>query len=430
MPYCFKYLAVLAVAGLLLTACSTSNTPAKAAATTAPVQIIDSGQAAAASAQQALANKLGLKTADVSIESTQQTQWTDSCLGAPQTGESCSQGALPGYRILLSANGKLYEAHTTKDGSTIRLMESTTQITEPGVQGARQILAQQLHLQLTDIHLTSVEQRLWPDACLGLPIPGPACDQTPTQGYLVVLDANNQRYEFHTDSIGGNVLLSRAPTPQIGTPILTWQSAGQPCQSIELGASAVAFGYCGGAQMQSPYADALRIKQLNQWVSTYRSFSGVTPAGQITFTGQGNQDASPAVQRAMAQWAMIIDMEAVGGHANDPLNILLSWRGSNTSVGFCNEVNIYGTGEVFGVDCNSGAELGPLLMTSQQIDQLYQWVDQFNGVSIDSGDAASADSIVEHLDFAGQGQWQPTDLQKQALLKYAQQVNNLFVTGQ
>ena len=42
--------------------------------------------------------------------------WNDSCLGCPRTGQTCTQIATPGYRIILRAGDATYEYHTDLGG--------------------------------------------------------------------------------------------------------------------------------------------------------------------------------------------------------------------------------------------------------------------------------------------------------------------------
>lgn len=47
--------------------------------------------------------------------------------------------------------------------------------------------------------IVAVEARDWPDSSLGCPQPGRAYAQIVTPGYRVVVRANGQQYEYHTD---------------------------------------------------------------------------------------------------------------------------------------------------------------------------------------------------------------------------------------
>lgn len=70
---------------------------------------------------------------------------------------------------------------------------------------AQRALAEQLGLNIQSITIVQVEPVEWPDACLGIETEGMACAQVITPGFRVILEANGQRYEFHTDSQGADV---------------------------------------------------------------------------------------------------------------------------------------------------------------------------------------------------------------------------------
>ncbi len=74
------------------------------------------------------------------------------------------------------------------------------------VQMARQDMAKKLNMSLEEIREVSVEAVEWPDTSLGCPQPGMMYAQMITPGFRVVLAANNQTTEYHTDSSGRRVV--------------------------------------------------------------------------------------------------------------------------------------------------------------------------------------------------------------------------------
>ena len=67
---------------------------------------------------------------------------------------------------------------------------------------ARKMLVEQIKADVDLVGLVSAELVDWPDACLGIQTPGVMCAQVITTGYKVVLSANGQEYEFHTNESG------------------------------------------------------------------------------------------------------------------------------------------------------------------------------------------------------------------------------------
>ncbi len=70
-------------------------------------------------------------------------------------------------------------------------------------------LSEQTGLPAGDIRLVSMEAVQWSDASLGCPQEGFMYAQVVTPGYLIVLEAQGQQYEYHTDQ-ATNVVLCEA----------------------------------------------------------------------------------------------------------------------------------------------------------------------------------------------------------------------------
>jgi hypothetical protein len=85
---------------------------------------------------------------------------------------------------------------------------------------AKEDLAQRLSLAPDDIRLVAVEPVDWSDTSLGCPQPGMMYAQVITPGFRVVLEAEGERYQYHTDRDRGIVLctdeghsISASPSP-------------------------------------------------------------------------------------------------------------------------------------------------------------------------------------------------------------------------
>src|SRR5512142_3414515 len=77
----------------------------------------------AIAAKAALSQKLSISEEKVSFVSADSVEWSDSCLGLGGPAESCLQAITPGYKVVLSAEGKQYEIHTDETGSVVRIKE-------------------------------------------------------------------------------------------------------------------------------------------------------------------------------------------------------------------------------------------------------------------------------------------------------------------
>lgn len=65
-------------------------------------------------AKEHLATRLGIEPADISLVKMEKVDWPDTSLGVPEPGKMYAQVITPGYRIILSAEGKDYTYHAGK----------------------------------------------------------------------------------------------------------------------------------------------------------------------------------------------------------------------------------------------------------------------------------------------------------------------------
>lgn len=63
-------------------------------------------------AKQDLAEKLNLQIENIQLVKQEAVDWQDSSLGYPEEGMMYIQVITPGFRIILKADGKLYEYHS------------------------------------------------------------------------------------------------------------------------------------------------------------------------------------------------------------------------------------------------------------------------------------------------------------------------------
>jgi hypothetical protein len=78
---------------------------------------------------------------------------------------------------------------------------------EEAVAAAVADLAQKQGIPVDAITVQSVEPMEWGDTSLGCPQEGFMYAQVITPGYLIILEAQGQTYEYHTDAQGQSVVL-------------------------------------------------------------------------------------------------------------------------------------------------------------------------------------------------------------------------------
>jgi hypothetical protein len=68
---------------------------------------------------QALAAAINVPIDQIKLISTEAVEWPNGCLGVVRMGVMCTQNVVPGFRLVLEANGKSYGYHTNQDGSIV-----------------------------------------------------------------------------------------------------------------------------------------------------------------------------------------------------------------------------------------------------------------------------------------------------------------------
>lgn len=72
-------------------------------------------------------------------------------------------------------------------------------------------LSEELGVSIEEIEIVEFEQVEWPDACVGILQEGQACAQVITPGFRVVLEVNDQEYEFRSDE-AGTLIVQASPS--------------------------------------------------------------------------------------------------------------------------------------------------------------------------------------------------------------------------
>jgi hypothetical protein len=68
----------------------------------------------------ALSESSDLPADEIKLISTEAVDWPDGCLGIQMEGLMCTQAIVPGFRVILEANGREVEYRTNQDGTQIR----------------------------------------------------------------------------------------------------------------------------------------------------------------------------------------------------------------------------------------------------------------------------------------------------------------------
>lgn len=266
-------------------------------------------------AVQALAAALGISVDQIKLVSIEAEEWPDGCLGVRRLGMLCTQVITPGFRIVLEANGKPYEYHTNVDGSVVVPAESQLVAADAQQAAAVKALASSLGIASKDIQVVSAAAVEWPDACLGVAQPSVVCAQAVTPGFILVLEAQGQQFEYHTNADASEV--------RPATLALTWHREGGIagfCDDLtvylsgEIQASSCRPGGKAADASLRVIASKEELAQFDKWITTFGTVTvtmkdtavadAMTTA--LTLNGSGEGQPTKAEQQAMIDWAQAL----------------------------------------------------------------------------------------------------------------------------
>lgn len=392
---------------------------------------------AAQAAQELLAKRLSVPIDQVTISEIEQVQWSDACLGLQKPDEACLTVITDGFRVMLTAGGQSYEAHTDMEGTQVRFAEDYGKglpqgvTPQPGTGGdaadleekIRQALAKKSGIALDQIKVVDVEPVEWPDGCLGVITRGVSCIQVITPGYRVMLEANGQIYEFHTDQLGNTILQANGPSGELSEAVVVWeQTEDGVCSQVEVNGNNVKAGPCGKPAKEAALSSD-RMKELVYFETTFESFTAETKSGTVTFTGSGTQQAEEADQRSLAEWARLVYQDTQTGSAAASVGALI-WHREGGIAGFCDDLTISLSGWAEPSTCKGGQVKSkqPYRLSADDLEKIYAWIDRFENFEYEQKDAATADSMTIKMVFIGSGSAQAAPAQQEEIAAFAASV--------
>jgi hypothetical protein len=281
-------------------------------------------------------------------------------------------------------------------------------------------LAKKLGIKVTDIKVISFVEVDWPDSCLGINTPGMMCAMHVTPGYKVFLQVKNSTYELHSDKTGQTVrsVDNRLSLPSGMVPLITWQSAGLPCQQVTVSTDKVIFGCYPDAKKVTLSQD--RAADFLYFTQNLASFTANTPDGKLTFSGQGGLAANADQQRSINAWARLVFREIQSGQTDPTWGLVLDYHRHGGIAGFADTVYVFSAGYALESTYNRDpAEFKKVYLDRSQLQQLYRWLDTFKTVKYDQPMPANvADGMSLALGLAGAGKKTASDQDIQAMLSF------------
>lgn len=108
---------ILISLGALLSACAT-GIDATQVTIPSPEEVVP--PEVAVEIQNQISENLGVTLDDIIIESVEQVDWPDGCLGLPEEDEVCVQTITPGWLVIYNVDGVEYRYRVDQSGTIIR----------------------------------------------------------------------------------------------------------------------------------------------------------------------------------------------------------------------------------------------------------------------------------------------------------------------
>lgn len=169
--------------------------------------------------RQDLASKVGIAPAKLKIINYSRETWSDGCLGLGTAAELCLQAQVEGWRVTLSDGRFSWVYRTDLQGLVLRLENQIAADLPPAVADAvLQATSKQSGL-LSKLRIIGAEQREWSDGCLGLAKPDEICTLAIVPGWLVTVEAGQQKLVYRTNADGSAVRLDEVATAAMLNPV-------------------------------------------------------------------------------------------------------------------------------------------------------------------------------------------------------------------
>jgi len=116
-----KWIIALVCAGLVLAACSSGTSSTSIPATEVIATVANAlPPDVALNVQNQVSEILQTPIEDLKLESIEQMQWPNGCLGLPVQAEACTEAITPGWLLVFNVNGQQYRFRIDQTGTVVR----------------------------------------------------------------------------------------------------------------------------------------------------------------------------------------------------------------------------------------------------------------------------------------------------------------------
>lgn len=276
---------------------------------------------------------------------------------------------------------------------------------QQAVSTARQLVAQRIQGTVDNVLVLSVEPYKWKDFCLGFPAPHEICPDDQIEGFLIMLSANGQLFEAHTDMEGVNVRFSSANS-----------SAESPQDKAIL--------LLAGQLNILPTEILVQSIQPVQWPDSCLGISGsgncltvVTPGFRIILEARGQRFEYHSNFDGSLIYGGMTPKQIPSNNSSDPLSeyLTISMERSYFTSTMIEQLLISSDFSMV-ISNNEGLQKSGINLTSSEIEQLTNWKANFTDSTFTIREDNAQWQATVHL--YGQGTEELPDFGQEVLLNF------------
>ncbi|HWN41104.1 MAG TPA: hypothetical protein VNW71_02725 [Thermoanaerobaculia bacterium] len=206
--------------------------------------------------------------------------------------------------------------------------------------------------------------------------------------------------------------------PGVGRVVVDWQRWQDPPTRIAIGIGGVAAGPAEGRLVPYLFLGPERAEDAHLFARAYAPFRARLGRSELVFHGRGRVRPGPVEERMIVEWARRVAAEQAGGRSGGAYGLAFSWHRGG-SVGSCESVSVFLTGEVWAQACAWGGDEVRGRLQPAAVGRVYNWFDSLAPFQSSRQSGTSGDAEPSRLVFAGRGTGKPGEDDRKVIEGFA-----------
>jgi hypothetical protein len=191
--------------------------------------------------------------------------------------------------------------------------------------------------------------------------------------------------------------------------VVDWQRWQDPPTRIAIGIGGVAAGPAEGPLVPYLFLGPERAEDAHLFARAYAPFRARLGRSELVFHGHGRVRPGPVEERMIVEWARRVAAEQAGGRSGGAYGLAFSWHRGG-SVGSCESVSVFLTGEVWAQACAWGGDEVRGRLQPAAVGRVYDWFDSLAPFQSSRQSGTSGEAEPSRLVFAGRGTRKPGNI--------------------